>query len=70
MEKKEKRFIIKSATPVEFGSLLTMRVMVDTVTGVNYLVTSGDGVSGVTPSVIPLLDRDGKVVVDELPIQG
>ena len=70
MEKKEKRFIIKSATPVEFGSLLTMRVMVDTVTGVNYLVTSGDGVSGVTPSVIPLLDKDGKVVVDELPIQN
>lgn len=69
MEKKEKRFIVKSATSVEFGSMLTMRVMVDTVTGVNYLVTSGDGVGGITPSVIPLLDKEGKVVVDNLPVE-
>ena len=34
--------------------------MVDTATGVNYLVTYGSGANGVTP----LLDANGNVVVD------
>ena len=35
-------------------------VVVDTATGVNYLVTYGSGASGVTP----LLDANGNVVID------
>lgn len=35
-------------------------IVVDTNTGVNYLVTVGTGMNGMTP----LLDSDGKVVVD------
>ena len=37
-----------------------IKIVVDTETGVNYLITSGLGLSGMTP----LLDKDGKVVID------
>ena len=57
MAKKEKRFIVKEEQSFYFGARL---VVVDTDSGVNYLVTYGSGANGVTP----LLDANGNVVVD------
>ena len=57
MAKKEKRFIVKEEQSFYFGAMM---VVVDTDTGVNYLVTYGSGANGVTP----LLDANGNVVVD------
>ncbi len=57
MAKKEKRFVIKEEQSFYLGALL---VVVDTATGVNYLVTYGSGASGITP----LLDANGNVVID------
>lgn len=57
-EKKEKRFVIKEGgQSLGFGAVY---IVVDTQTGVNYLTTVGTGMNGMTP----LLDSDGKVVVD------
>lgn len=54
-----KRFVVKEEQGSFFGSI---QVMVDTATGVNYLVIyGGDGPSGITP----LLDANGNVVVDD-----
>ena len=57
MAKKEKRFVVKEEQSFYLGALM---VVVDTATGVNYLVTYGSGASGVTP----LLDANGNVVID------
>ena len=57
-EKKEKRFVIKEEQSLGFGGVVY--IVVDTQTGVNYLMTAGTGLNGMTP----LLDSDGKVVVD------
>ena len=57
MAKKEKRFVIKEEQSFYLGALM---VVVDTATGVNYLVTYGSGASGITP----LLDANGNVVID------
>ena len=38
-----------------------LKIIVDKKTGVNYLVTSGIGVSGMTP----LLDENGNIVIDK-----
>ncbi len=57
MAKKEKRFVVKEEQSFYLGALL---VVVDTATGVNYLVTYGSGASGITP----LLDANGNVVID------
>lgn len=57
MAKREKRFVVKEDQSFYFGALM---VVVDTATGVNYLVTYGNGASGVTP----LLDSAGSGVVD------
>ena len=57
MAKKEKRFVVKEEQSFYFGAIL---VVVDTATGVNYLVTYGSGANGITP----LLDANGNVVVD------
>ena len=57
MAKKEKRFVVKEEQSFYLGALL---VVVDTATGVNYLVTYGSGASGITP----LLGADGNVVID------
>ncbi len=57
-EKKEKRFIIKEEQSLSFGGV---NIVVDTVTGVNYIMTIGAGMNAVTP----LLDSDGKVVIDK-----
>lgn len=56
-EKKEKRFVIKEEQSLGFGAVY---IVVDTLTGVNYLTNGGTGPNGMTP----LLDSDGKVVVD------
>lgn len=56
-EKKEKRFVIKEEQSLGFGAVY---IVVDTITGVNYLATVGTGMNGMTP----LLDSEGKVVID------
>ncbi len=55
---RDKRFVLKSKQHLSGGII---KIVVDTQTGVNYVMTSGLGMSGMTP----LLDRDGKVVVDK-----
>lgn len=56
-EKKEKRFVIKERQSLGFSEVC---ILVDTYTGVNYLATVETSMSGITP----LLDSDGKVVID------
>ena len=58
-EKKEPRFIEKKIAK----SILTdeAKILVDTETGVNYLVVS----SGFGGGVTPLLDSSGNVVIDK-----
>ncbi|WP_138206854.1 DUF6440 family protein [Haloimpatiens lingqiaonensis] len=60
-EKKEKRFVVKEEQSLGIGVFDALYIVVDTRTGVNYLMTARDGVNGITP----LLDSDGKVVVDK-----
>ena len=57
MRDKKKRFVVKEEQSLGFGAV---QIVVDTETGVNYLLTIGTGVSGLTP----LLDRNGTVVID------
>ncbi|WP_195277256.1 DUF6440 family protein [Anaerotruncus rubiinfantis] len=57
-EKKEKRFALKEEENYSFG---VVRIIADTKTGVNYIMTVGVGGSSITP----LLDCDGNVVVDK-----
>lgn len=56
-EKKEKRFIVKEEQALGLGAV---QIIVDRVTGVNYLNTIGASMTGITP----LLDSSGKVVID------
>ena len=56
-KKDEQRFQVKEAQGLSGG---TMQIIVDTATGVNYLLTRGPGISGITP----LLDENGNVVID------
>ena len=51
-----KRFEVREQQHIAGG---IVKIIVDTKTGVNYLVTSGMGISGMTP----LLDSNGKVVI-------
>ncbi|ACB60786.1 hypothetical protein ABIC15_001504 [Exiguobacterium sp. PvP048] len=53
----KKRFTVKSKQHLSGGII---KIIVDTETGVNYIMTSGLGLSGMTP----LLDKEGNVVVD------
>lgn len=53
----KKRFVVKSKQHLSGGII---KIIVDTQTGVNYVMTSGLGLSGMTP----LLDQEGKVVID------
>lgn len=55
---RNKRFEIKLKQHLDGGII---KIVVDTNTGVNYIITSGIGLSGMTP----LLDENGKIVVDE-----
>lgn len=57
-EKKVKRFQVKEEQTLGLGAI---QIVVDTVTGVNYLLSIGTGVSGITP----LLDENGNVVIDK-----
>ena len=56
-EKKPKRFIVKESQDIGLGAV---QIIVDTVTGVNYLNTIGASMNGITP----LLDKNGNVVID------
>lgn len=56
-EKKKKRFSLKEEESYSFG---VVRIISDTKTGVNYIMTVGVGGSSITP----LLDSDGNVVID------
>ena len=60
MARKEKRFI--KVHTENFGSVI---ILVDKVTGVNYLFVQSGNAGGLTP----LLDRDGKPVVSALPLE-
>lgn len=53
-----KRFEVKESQ----GVLSTEKIIVDTETGVNYLFWQEGYAGGLTP----LLDRDGKVIVDRI----
>ncbi|MDV4150997.1 DUF6440 family protein [Clostridium sp. AL.422] len=57
-DKKDKRFVIKEEQTV---ALIPLYVIVDTETGVNYLMSVGAGHN----TMIPLLDSEGKVIVDK-----
>ncbi|MDE6502627.1 MAG: hypothetical protein K2K02_08545 [Ruminococcus sp.] len=57
-EKKEKRFIVKESHGLGMGAV---QIIVDTVTGVNYLNTVGGASQGLTP----LLDENGNIVIDK-----
>ncbi len=57
-EKKEKRFQLKEEQSFGMGAI---QIVVDTATGVNYILTVGSAVSGITP----LLDENGSVVIDK-----
>lgn len=54
----KKRFEVKEQQHIAGGII---RIIVDKETGVNYVVSSGLGVSGMTP----LLDKDGKIVIEK-----
>ncbi len=56
-EKKAKRFVVKEDQLLGMGAV---QIIVDTVTGVNYMNTFGSGTGGLTP----LLDENGNVVID------
>lgn len=53
-----KRFELKEKQYISGGII---KIIVDTKTGVHYIVTSGIGVSGMTP----LLDENGNIVIDK-----
>lgn len=58
-EKKAKRFVVKEEQGLGMGAV---QIIVDTVTGVNYLNTIGTSMNGITP----LLDSKGNVIIDEI----
>ncbi len=58
-EKKTKRFVVKEEQGLGMGAV---QIIVDTVTGVNYLNTVGTSFTGITP----LLDSKGNVIIDEI----
>ena len=60
MAKKEERFV-----KVYSENLGSEYILVDKVTGVNYLFVQNGYAGGLTP----LLDRDGKPIVSRLPIE-
>ena len=58
-EKEEKRFQLKEKVQDTVNGPLC--IMVDTLTGVNYLIMDGISSFGMTP----LLDENGNVVIDK-----
>ena len=61
MAKKEERFITVHSE--NFGSEM---ILVDRLTGVNYLFVQSGYAGGLTP----LLDRDGRPIISPLPISS
>lgn len=59
-KKKTKRFVVKEEQGL--GMAGAVQIIVDTVTGVNYLNTVGVSMNGITP----LLDSKGNVIIDEI----
>lgn len=59
-KKKTKRFVVKEEQGL--GMAGAVQIIVDTVTGVNYLNTVGSSMNGITP----LLDSNGNVIIDEI----
>ncbi len=62
-QKKEKRFQVKEEQGL--GFMGSVSILVDQVTGVHYLMASGESLHGITP----LLDENGKVVVDKIRVK-
>ena len=60
MARKNERFV--KIHSEKFGSMV---ILVDKVTGVNYLFVQSGNAGGLTP----LLDRDGKPVISALPLE-
>ncbi|MDE6832837.1 MAG: hypothetical protein K2J39_01105 [Ruminococcus sp.] len=58
-EKKEKRFVVKESQGLGMGAI---QVIVDTVTGVNYLNTVGGSSQGLTI----MRDANDKIIVDDV----
>ena len=59
-EKKAKRFVVREEQGL--GMVGAIQIIVDTVTGVNYLNTVGTSITGITP----LLDSKGNIIIDEI----
>lgn len=59
-KKKDKRFIIKEGQTLGWSGL---NIIVDTTTGVNYIMTPDLFSTAITP----LLDKNGNIVIDEIP---
>ena len=57
-QKKEKRFQIMEEEGLGFGAV---QIVVDTQTGVHYILASGVGGLSITP----LLDREGNVIAED-----
>ena len=60
-EKAPDRFRVKSEQYLTGMGMYYTAVVVDTQTGVNYILLGGD-----SPTLTPLIGADGKVVVDEI----
>lgn len=58
-EKKAKRFVVKEEQTLGFGAV---QVIVDTVTGVNYLNTLGNETGGLTI----MRDANDNIIVDDV----
>ena len=60
-EKKPDRFRVKSEQYLTGMGMYYTAVVVDTQTGVNYILLGGD-----SPTITPLIGADGKIIVDEI----
>ena len=59
-KKKQERFVVKETHTI---GLCAVSVICDTATGVHYLAAGGDAFS--LSSITPLLDENGKVVIEK-----
>lgn len=59
-ESKKERFVVKEEQLLGICGFLS--VIVDSETGVNYIVTG----NGDSTHITPLLDKDGKVMIDDI----
>ena len=61
-KKKQERFVVKGTHSAGVG-LCSLFVICDTETGVLYLAAGGDALT--ISSITPLLDENGKVVIEK-----